>query len=625
MTAFVQPHELTWGTLVLSSEEETDLPYRFEALVGMAFGNPAPMVEVVRSYLDNGELAVRTGWGNREDVPVFVRISALDADGLAQGEAALAAEFMASEHSPLVWTPPTLGAWPMVFEVVTVTPERDWQVDAGTSWDYREKYTTSRVYKFNFTTRPFTHAPEATIIPALPVPEEPDEPADYSVVDACGSTTGWAPLFMGSTWSGTSFAAASGALSIAGTIGTGSNNSVSESMIRTGAVSMAGTPYLTVDISASRNLGGVPAPPSDFWVAYDTVSPISGPSVVAHQVVATADLGGGRTRFYFDAPATFGQVRIARSVVQRTNAATSYSFSVSEVGRTDRLGIDGTNGFQVARTVLVEGTAPTAAAIRIDSGTDPLIGSTAMVYTGQSPVIPLRALCSNTGSLGDLDVDATKMSGATNDLSVAMVFRVPIAQLSDATYTVLARLDFLGAKTFAWQARLVAADGSTIPGSDLVLSGTVLLRNDTADPLRIHALAAPRLPVIVTEGETTDAVELTLSMPTDGASVRIDEGWLVNTTNGAVTIVHEPSAFQLTAIELRSAQLGAPRPSVYGTWSGGRVQDITRLARLGTHRFEPGLLHIFTATDLAKYAPTELEYYRRYFLHPGPALPDTEG
>lgn len=614
--ALNQPHELTWGDLVLSSATETDLPFRFEALVGTAFGNPVPLVEVVRSYLDDGDLAVRTGWGNREDIPVFVRVSALDGESLGQGEAALASEFMADRHSPLVWTPPALGARPMAFDVITVTPERDWPVDAS-SWDHREKYTSTRVYKLEFTTRPFTRDLETTVIPALDVPTDPEGDPVIEPVNACTSTAGWVRKVSPTTgeWYGlTGPTIVSGGVRATGNLVPGAGYGWM-ALELTQAVAMTGTPYLIVDVEKYAS-GGASWEGDDGTQVSLRFDAGTDDDLIADPVAIAPTADPNVDRYYFDAPASFSKV-LLRLRVTRISSQRSVLLRAVDISRTDRLGIDGTAGFQVARTAIIEGTAPTGATVRIDAGASPLIGSIAMIYTGKTPVVPLRPL---TVDSAPATPSTARISGATNDLSEPMVILVPITQLAESTYTILALLNFTGTATIDWQARLVAADGSDIPGSDLVVEGTVLIRNDTTDPWRIHALAAPRLPVIVTEGETTDKVELTLSMATGGSAVDIDEAWLADTDNGAVTLIHEPSAFQLTAIELRSPQLDAPKPSVFGTWSGGRVQDITRLARLGTHRFEPGLLHIFTATDLARFAPCSLEYYRRYFLHPAAAL-----
>lgn len=618
MTAVLdQAHELTWGGVVFASDTEPDTPYRFEALVGTAYGNPVPLTEVVRSYLTDGELIKRTGWGNREDVPVYVRVSAPDGQALALGEAALAQEYMADAPAPLRWVPPTLGAWPMAFDVVHVVLERDWKVDLGDSWDHRERFDHTIVYKLAFTTLPFTRDWDTTIIPALEVPADPDEPVLIGI-DSCDSTAGWERYASPSTgWNAlTGPIVVDGSVRVsAGVPSTGSWPWVSSlSLERTGPVSMDDTPYLQLVVFVADD-GTIPLKPN-VSVQYSG----SGQNVYP---VAVQRNGGSAHSFtmWFSAPSSFNRLRINARFTS-TSDAFKYLY-VYDVSRTDRVGIDGTNGLQVARTAVIGGTAPTQAAIRLASNdTGPLVGSTALFYTGTSPVVSLRARSSNSDALGNRVVDPTKMSGATNDLSVAMKFWIPVPMLTRAKYSFLARMAFTGTKTVSWSAKLVDAAGEDIPGSDLVVSGVALLRNPTTDPWRIHHIATQTLPPLSTSGVDTDQVQITLTAaPGTGDGITFDEGWLANTDDGAITLIHEPSSHDLTAVELRSAQLDAPFPSVYGTWSSGRTQDITRLTRIGSHKFKPGLLHIFTATDMARYAGCELEYFRRYFLLAGPDLP----
>lgn len=609
-----QAHELRWGGVVFASDAEVDTPYRFEALVGTAYGNPVSLTAVVRSSLGDGELIRRTGWGNREDVPVYVRVSAHDGQSLAMGEAALAQEFMADDPNPLTWVPPTLGAWPLAFDVLHVEPERDWQGEVGASWDYRERFDHQIVYKLTFTTAPFTRDLEPTLIPALDVPANPDEPVLIDL-DTCDSADGWVRTYSPSTgWTGlTGVTQSAGAVRVNGNR-TGDSWLALERTFAT-PISMDGTPYLVVALLAPDD-GHWPARPG-VTVVYDTAGgqPFKPVAMKPHPTVPH------RYDVYFGAPESFSRVKI-RAQFTTFSPAARYLY-VHNVARTDRVAIDGANGLQVARTAVIGGTAPTQAKLRLDAAGSPLVGSTAMFYTGASPVVPLRARLSNADTLAGLTVDATKISGATNGLTVAMVFRIPVPLLARATYGLLARLSFTGTRILSWSAKLVDSTGADIPGSDVESSGTTLLRNPTSDPWRIHHIASMKLPAIATEGVDSDVVQITLGLG-GAADVAVDEAWIANTEDGAITLVHEPSANALTSIELRSPTISAPFPSVYGTWSSGRTQDITRLARIGTHRFKPGRIHIFTATDLARFAGCELEYFRRYFLLAGPDLPSPD-
>lgn len=622
MTALVldQQPELAWGSLMIATDAPADVPWVCEALAtDTDFGNPVPLVEEVRSWLLGGaSLSTVTGWGERT-VPIRIRLSAEDGQAMSQAEAAFFTEARRSERglrpAPLVWTPPMLAAWPAVYDVTRATFERDYP----DGWGHSERFRHCRYFRLTFTTLPWVRDPETVTIPALPVPVNPEAPANRVVIDNCESTTGWTPVAIPTAyWASLSLNQIAGYLRVQAIATAGARAPLDLAIDRAGAISMTGTPYLTVDVDVSTFVDGNIVPGST-----DGVSVVIN-NTAYYKVAEIVPAGAASVnvrRLYFEVPEAFTSLRV-RNHVYRAPSAVTHQLRVHEIARVDRIEIEGTNGLQVARTAIIGGAAPTGAAIRLDAGPDPLIGSTALIYTGASPVVSLRSLKTASAAV---TVDNTKISGAYNDLSVPMVFRVPVNRLARARYSQLARLSFTGNVIVKWQARLVASDGTDIPGSDVVRSGETLLRNPSIDPWRIHCLADVKMPVIDVEGDNTHAVEITISMTTGGANVLIDEGWLANTEQGAVTTVHEPSAFQLSAIELRSPQLDAPVPSVVGTWIGYGTQNITRLARMGMHELEPGPVNIFTATDLARYVPCELEYYQRYPFHPGPGIEDVSG
>lgn len=609
---FTQQHELTWGALFLDSIAEPDAPYRITTMSnGANFGKPMPLVEEVRSMLTDGSLSVTTGHDNRT-ITVTVCIEALDGESLALGEAALMAERSAEQVAPLVWTPPAGDAWAAVFDVVRVDMERDYDTD----WDFIEVSQSVRYYTLTFECLPWARDLLPTVIEAIPAPEDPDVPAVYETISDVSGTSDWTPSIC-HPGHFTSLTEDSGT----DTYGTYyrayaydnfTNSTGFIVAIRSASTSLAGFPYLTVDVEMTSNPSAGQAAPY-LRVSNATGIPLTAP-------VAQVALSATVRRYYFEGlPDTIANLRVSSWWSVKTTHATR-RMKIYEIGRTDRIEIDGTSGFQVARTAVVGGSAPTQAALTFDAGTDPLLGSTALIYTGQSPVIPMRNVLDTSASVTP---DAAMISGAQNDLSSPMVFLVPVARLSDSTYSLLARMNFLTTAVINWSARIVAEDGSDIPGSEVVVTGARAALNDTADPWMIHELGAMQLPVIAVEGESTHAIEVTITGPTGAGVVDVDEAWLCDTTNGAVTVIHEPSAFQLTTIELRSPGLGAPRPAVIGTWVDHGTQNIQRLVTvLGTHLFKPGLLHVFTATDLAKYAGCTLTYFRRHHSHPGPDLPD---
>lgn len=386
------------------------------------------------------------------------------------------------------------------------------------------------------------------------------------------------------------------------------SGSRSLTLTRTAATALGGMPYLRVSAMVTGN--GTLAALSGFKIDGVTVSPVFvGASAIA-----------GYSDYYFALTGDFNTLSLTASAPTDGGGVTDDQISVAHIAATDGFGPVDAQGFQLARVITIEGSAPTGADITLDAGAGPLAGSTALIYTGPSPVISLRSL--DQGVPPGFVADATMMSGARSNLNVtgAVPSWVPVSRLSESFYDLLARLKFTGAAVVSWSARLVAADGTDIPGSDDVKSGEVLLRNDTTDPWKIHTIAEVELPIRKIKGASPHLVEVKMWMATGGAAVEVDERWLIDQA-GAVTVVHEPSAFQLQTIEISSPQLGAPRYEIDGTWIGYGTQSIIDLTQLGRHRFEPGPLHIFTATDLAKYAACSLRYYRKYPHHPGPALP----
>lgn len=609
-----QPHELIQGGIVYDSQVSTDTPWVFRTMAnGFDLGHAVPLLEVVQSLLTDGEYVTVTSHGNRE-VSFRLRVSANDGQALAQAEALLATEKISKRPSPLVWTPPSMDAWPCVFDVVHM----DVTADFSDGWDHKERFSCNRYYLVTLTCLPWVRDLEPTVIEALPVPENPDEPATYNVIDECDSAAGWTSIRChNSEWTNpaittglietNTFVRAASTLT---SVTHGGEQSMG--LVRPGAVSLGGLRYLTVDAATTSTYAGA--------VSSGIVVVVAG---IGYRPVAVSPRPLGISRYYFEVPDAFTGIQIRGSWAFGGLVLVGHTVSVFELGAIDRIEVEDSNGFQLARTATVGGSAPTQAAITFGTTLGPLLGSSALIYTGSSAVVPLRNYRVDSAVVV---TDPTMISGSYNDLSEPMVFRIPVALLADSTYTLPARMNYLTTAAINWSARIVDADGGAIPGSEIVVSGTTSATNATAAPWMIHALAAIQLPVVKIEGDSTHAVELTISMTAGGAGVDFDEGWLCDTDNGAVTTIHEPSVFELTRIELRSPQLDALEQSVSGSWIDHGTQDITRLVTsLGTHLISPGLMHVFTASDRAKYAQCALKYFRRYLNFAGPDLPSEDG
>lgn len=572
-----QRHALKWGALDFAPTAPAAAGYLIESVAdGTAFGNPEARVESVRSLLTDGSLAILEGWDNRE-VTIRLRLSspaAVAGPALAAAESALMAELLATSKSPLVYTPPATDAATCVFDVVGATLERDYADD----FDLEEEQREYRYYSLTLTCLPFARAKDKVVVPALP--PEPPSPTVVTI-DDCNSTTGWSGL------DGTTITAGAGSV-----IGTAQPD-WDAVVVRTGAVSMTGaTPYLRVQVTATTTASlRLPRFQID-------ASPTNLPIV---SVGEPAD-GNGKV-YYLQPPPSFSKLKI--TVEKQIDPGLGSVVEVHDVARTNSIG--GTR--QTSRSATVAGSAPTQAAIRLFDATPGPLGSDILVYTsGNNSWRP--ALRAYRVSSAAETADSAMVSGKRNTLTSAMTFKIPANLLSEGTYSLLARLNVSTAGPLGWSVRMVSSSGSTTVGSSVVLSGTTTV-GTTGGNYQVVNLASIPLPVV--KAEANQAVELTL---TGTANMTIDEGWLFGTHDGVLTWLSDTDS--LSWIEIRSPALGASRPSVYGGTGAKGANSVCidwKCKSFGTHRFEPGLMQIFTVASTSLASQSEIEFYPRYHSH----------
>lgn len=583
-----QQHGLTWGALDFVSKEPTAAGYLLEACAdGTNFGNPKALIQTVRSLLTDGSLAVLEGWDNRE-IPIHLRISAPSAiagPALAAAEAALMAELRAESKSPLVYTPPATDAPASYFDVVVAELERD----NGNDWDFDESQREERYYILTLTCLPFARPADTTVVPAISAP--PVTPT-VSVVDACTSLTGWTALV--------------GTTSLIGSDGIRVSHPTSlPSMQRSGAVSMTGFPYLTVQARALRlNSGGGPAL-AEATVAVD--------GVVLTPVATTGSLAAGDRKLYFET-GSFSTLTftIVDPWVGGSGTPVSSNIDVYQIEKTDSLPTAGSARQQV-RSATVAGSAPTQAAIRLFDATPAALGTEILVHTSrntswQPALRPFRT------SSATVAADSAMVSGSRNTLASSMVFRIPANLLTEGTYSLMARLNVGVAGTIGWSAKTVSSAGATTVGSSVVTSGSATV--GVTDGYQVINLAALPLPVV--KAEADQMVELTL---TGTSNMMVDEVWLFGLHDGVLTWLRDTDS--LTWLEIRSPELGAARPSIYGGTGakGANSIDVSWKAAggsfgsFGAHRFDPGLMQIFTVTSSSLVSQSEIEFYPRYHSH----------
>lgn len=606
----LQDSRLGWGQLQLHGIDETD-GYEMKAMsAGTNFGNPVPIWEVLQSLAIDGPLVTRVGWDVRE-FPVRLRVRANDGETHAQIEAALNAQTLLSPPPPLEWTSPLVNAAPAVFDAVGV------QLDADTSdgWDSSEIQAGDRFWVLTFKCLPFARAVDTTIIPALGLPPTPGS-AVVNTLDDCASLTGWTAQL--SDPSHGDFGVSGGQALLAGCIIRQGSDYVR--LVRTALTSTSGLPYLWVDVKPvehNATTGALSNVPGNVVMDIDGVR--------ATKVGQQAGRGeGGSTRYYFEAPtqAYFTELVIRKDYDNSwSNAGGSQAqLYVYGLGTTDTLG-DATTSTprQLTRQSEVYGSMPTRAAVRLYDDTPGNLGSNILIYTSSNTdwQPPLRPCLATSGTV---TADPAMVSGGWQTLSAPTVYRFPASLLESGAYSLMARIRCATAGALTWQARIVDPDGATTLGSSQVLSGSVTIPvtiGMTGSGYQVLDIA-DRLQLPPVEVETDDyLVEITLTGTSD---MRLDETWLFGLDNGALTWVQDINDGPgIQWLEVRSPELGAARPSVYGGIGavGGQAACIDyKTKSFGTHRFNPGPLLIFTMTTSSLVAQCELQYFARFHTHP---------
>lgn len=595
-----QGYSIQWdSSLPPFSGPGSELPevgYAIEAMAdGTNFGNPEALIEVVKSLLTDGSLAVLEGWDNRQ-APIRLRLSAPTAiagPALAEAEKALMLAVTARSKAPLVYVPTAQDAATCVFDVVAAKLERD----VSDGWDLDELRREYRYYLLTLTCLPFARPEESVVVPALILP-----PVTPTVVtlDSCDSLTGWS-YAIDETAGGffaQSFAVVSSAVSItdAPVNSTYYTEYPGYTLTRTGALSMAGMPYLGIDVRQSH--------PSTYGLPTIKVDGLT------KSPLGTASLSGGITRIYV-ASGDFTSLAVSvPRIVGGPSVSGQRWLQVSNVVRTDTVG-DGTDSTlrQQSRTATVLGSAPTQAAIRLFDATPAALGTEILVHSSRNtawqPALRESRFSSTTPT-----ADSARVSGSRNLMDTPMVFRMAASLFTEGTYSLMALMNVTTAGTLNWSARMVSSSGATTIGSAITASGSIVA--PVTSGYKVLNIAAISLPVV--RAEADQLVELTL---TGTANMTFDEGWLFGLDDGALTWIRD-SGSTLQWVEIRSPELNAARPSVYGgtgAVGNGAVCIDFMCESFGAHRFEPGLMQVFTVTSTSLVSQSELEFYPRYHSH----------
>ncbi|HWU22602.1 MAG TPA: hypothetical protein VN088_13800 [Nocardioides sp.] len=621
----VQDDSVMWGDLQLHGPLPADANYEIETMAdGTNFGNPVSIIEQVQSMAIDGALAARTGWDART-IAVRLRLAANDGEDLAKAEQALTAQAILDRPPPLEWTPPLGASAPAVFDVLVA----DLQRDTSDGWDFSEKFHGYRFFVLTLTCLPFARAVDTVEIPAIPAPVTPGAPPTVTPLDDCTSTTGWTRE-VSNTTGATGPTVVSGGVQISATINSGSNV---VRLVRTGSLTVPSGMWMYFDVDEHETVPSSSVVPSVFPVPgtwrLDTTIGTGTSSYTRSFTPSLIETGvgeNGSTRLWFEVA-----VGVAMSVLKiRKDFDNSWTddspsvvtahLTVYQLGYTDTLGSQlGSTSRQASRFATVYGSMPTRATVRLYDDTPGDLGTDALVFTSTNTewLPPLRRWRVSGGAIV---ADDTMVSGA-NEGMAAVTYRIPARLLAAGTYSLMARLQTVSTVTVNWTAKLVDSAGADTLGSGRIQSGRVTIPDTTGmtpDGYKVFDIA-DRLQLPPVEVETDDFwVELVLNAT--GGPAGLDEAWLFGLDDGALTWVSQSADdIALQWLEVRSPDLGAARPSVFGgigaLGSFSQCVDYACTA-FGPHRFEPGPLLVFTMTSASLASQCELEYFPRFHSHP---------
>jgi hypothetical protein len=587
------------GDLNLTGDntDPSGLAFRIDTLgPGTTWGNPEGITRMVSSWLADGSIVTHDRDDNRT-LSIPVRVTAATSAALQAGEAALF--HRCNRSTTLTWTPPWDTAAPIasIFEVWSGALEGDLQSNGG---DLNELHLT-RFYTLTLTAKPYTRSQALVEFAAL------TKPATESTVqiDNCAATTGWA---------GSPNAVATTGVAVTETVVTEVSSRLGGgrqaggatyhlSLTRTGSVDMTGFPYLRVTFSM----------PGISW----------DPKVHADGVLLTQVASSGRVR-WFKAPASFTTLKVGGSFY--TNRELTVVLSVWDVTQTNVAGVVNTVK-ELARTVWVEGSARTGGSIAVEHGTDGL-GQT-LVYTcpaspaGYVPAMssywtagPSRAADTTAVSGQKTLVDHTSINGAGG---VLPTFTIPGDQVMEADYGVMVRVKANTPADYAFQV-IAYVDGHSLVVEEAEIT-PVISPADTGYHLYwLGRMTLPPLAIPVTSSQNV-VVTIQAYNPTSPFTatdpVYLDELWLFNLTDGALSIVAAGSSQR---VWLDSADGERPNPTI---WLGSDVDRGDAVAApllgtvkaMGSHELLPGYMDLFTVTTGADNADASVTYYPRWHTH----------
>lgn len=573
--------ELTLGAFDLIGGDGNG--WKVETLAeGMSFGSAAGRDVVIQTLLQDGAAISRDGYDNRE-VTFSVVITASDSLGLAQGEAALAAEI--GRRNELVWTPPDNWGPPSVFVVVMSSMQSEFN-----DWGEMESATYGRRFVLSFVCKPFAQSRDRVVVAAVGGGVAPPAETKF-LVDSCDVVGGWAAVSPNTT-----LVAAGGQIRYQQAAQfTGSDQVVSAS--RTGVIDTSATPYLLIDVVPIGCRFGVP--PS--IVINGGTSEIK-----AAASGASPDIPGA-TRLWFPIPVST-VTSFVLSAVTVASPFTARTIWVEAVYRTNREPFIGT-GRQQFRSLTVTGSARTEGSLQIAHETSAL-GITA-VYTNRDDGSGYQPACRQYRTAGAaVSADSTTASGSSSLLNggTPETYDIPSRAVPEGTYAPMARLK---ATTPGYYTVTLIA--SLLSGAFELGSVTISQIVNVTSTWAMYELGSLSLPTVAVPSGSLAKVRLELSA---GGAVEVDDTYIFNTTIGALSIVDCGTGTPAPGgasnrLWIDTASLDVPRPAMWvGTQtdrSDAHHVEGSKIQSEMPHRFPPGPVNLFTVSD-ALYVAASLDF-----------------
>lgn len=576
---------LTLGGLDLLGYDKTG-PYWFETLGDdVDWGNPEAVEREIESLLHDGTIVVVDSYGNRE-MSFPVTICAEDSPGLAAGEKALQAQLR--RRNELIWTPPNIitgSGDPNVFDVVHSEPSFGFD-------DMLEMQALERVYTISIKALPHARSP---IQRTFSLTAPPGTTPTVTTIDDGTSTTNWSWSVPGPTQTLTT---SGGQVKLDWTNGLGV--AISPAVItltRYGlSVNMATSPYLRIDFSTGG--GG--------RVGGETL-------MVRLNGVLTAPVATNGSVAWYPFSGTLTSVSFEFSV-----SVTRYGFLHIYVADISWSNIpqDASGSRQIFGSVDVAGSVRTEATLSIADATPASLGSV-LLYTAPNvgtvaqPPLRARLVPGPTET-----TDSSVVSGKTSPLSTAHAFDVPVTQVPDGTYLLMARVKHASAGTYAiaWDAK--SRMGSTDVGATVSGTKSVTL---AAGVWTIVALGQMPLPTH-TLG-TSGMARIDMSGP---SGVLLDEAWLFNTDTGELSWLECGTGTPAAGGSASRVWIDPPtleQPSALVTIgtaadrSDAYLPAVGSLQSWGDHEMVPESMSIFAVTTNAVSMTVSGNYFPRFFSH----------